>query len=168
MNYDFLSPAQCAGYVVMALGITAYLQRNDRRLKLFDAMQNIAYCVHFYLLGNPVAVATAAVACICSLCAVRQRSVRLALVFIAANVVIGLAFCTHGYQLFAAAGCGLVAWAMFTMQGLPMRLVILAATVCWLVNDFLSGSIGGTLLEVFILAANSLTIIRLTFQRKAA
>jgi hypothetical protein len=161
MNLQFFTPAQYVGYIVMILGISAYMQKVDWRLKLLDAMQNIAYCLHFYLLGNPAAAASSALAFACSICAMRFRSIYLALIFIAANVVLSLMLFTEYYQLLATVGLSLVAWAMFTMKGAPMRIVILGATLCWLVNDFLSGSIGGTILEVFIAVANTTTILRM-------
>jgi hypothetical protein len=170
MTLSLISPAQCVGYIVLVLGVAAYSQRVDRRLKFLDAMQNIAYSAHFYLLANPAAAASALVACACSLTALKPRvhSLYLALGFIAANLVAGLVFCTHFYQMFASFGSCLVAWAMFRMKGIPMRVVILGATVCWLVNDVLSGSIGGTVLEVFIATANTTTIVRLMIQQRRA
>ena len=42
-----------------------------------------------------------------------------------------------------------------------MRLLLLVATLCWLTNNILSGSIGGTLLESTIAAVNTATTVRL-------
>jgi hypothetical protein len=50
------SPAQLVGYIALALGITAFLQKSDDRLKFFNATQGLFYALHFILLGNlPVA-----------------------------------------------------------------------------------------------------------------
>jgi hypothetical protein len=51
--------------------------------------------------------------------------------------------------------------AVFTMEGIPMRLVLLASTACWLANDVLAGSVGGTVPES-IAAASVTTIVRMT------
>jgi hypothetical protein len=168
MSLNFFSPAQCVGYVVLILGIAAYTQKIDKRLKALDAMQNVAYIVHFLLLGNAGAAVSAGLSCACSITAMRVRSTRLALAFIAANLVMGFAFCAHYYEMLSSVGAGLVAWAMFTMKGMPMRVVILFATLCWLANDLFCGSIGGTALEVVIGVANISTIVRLCIQGKSA
>ena len=41
------SPGQCIGYIAFILGVTAFLQKNDRRLKGFNAVQGLAYAAHF-------------------------------------------------------------------------------------------------------------------------
>jgi len=42
-----------------------------------------------------------------------------------------------------------------------MRALLLGATLCWLTNNILSGSIGGTMLESIIAAVNTTTMLRL-------
>ena len=51
--------------------------------------------------------------------------------------------------------------AFFWFDGIPMRLVLLGATACWLTHNALVGSIGGTLLELFIGLSNASTCYRL-------
>ena len=42
------APAQLVGYVALVLGILAFLQRCDTRLKVLVAAESIAYTVHFF------------------------------------------------------------------------------------------------------------------------
>jgi hypothetical protein len=51
--------------------------------------------------------------------------------------------------------------AIFTMRGVPFRCVLLAGTLLWLANNIISGSIGGTLLEVANAVINIWTMIRM-------
>jgi len=53
------------------------------------------------------------------------------------------------------------------MRGIPMRLVLLVSTLLWLVNNIVSGSIGGTSLEVVIAIANTWTMVHM-FTAKTA
>lgn len=46
-----------------------------------------------------------------------------------------------------------------------MRIGFLLGAACWLTNNILVGSIGGTLLEVSLMAMNSMTIYRLYRQQ---
>ena len=55
-----LAPSQIVGYVALVLGITAFLQKRDQRLRLMVSIQSIAYAAHFWLLGN-VPASTAAI-----------------------------------------------------------------------------------------------------------
>jgi hypothetical protein len=57
---------------------------------------------------------------------------------------------------------------MFTMDGVPLRLVLLSSTFLWLANNVVSGSIGGTMLELVIAVANGSTIIRMLRQAREA
>jgi hypothetical protein len=165
MHLEYFSLAQLAGYLVLILGIIAYLQRVDWKLKLVDASQNFAYVVHFLLLGDSGAATSAAVACTCSLVSIKIRSMTLALIFIAVNIALGLVFFHQWYELLSVLATCFTTWAMFMMSGIRMRLTILCATLLWLANNILCGSIGGTLMEVFIGTANVVTITKLCIER---
>ena len=95
MPIDWLSPAQCFGYLAFVLGVASFLQTNDRRFK----------------------------------------------------------------QLMIGECLGTI--ALFLLQGIPMRLLMLCGTGLWITNNVIVGSIGGTALEVTIAVVNITTIIRL-------
>lgn len=156
-----LSPAQLLGYLAFALGVVAFLQRSDRRLKILLAVESLIYSAHFLLLGNPTAAGSALVTAGRSALASRWRSPRLAAAAVAVYVGMGLALARDAAGwLPVVAGC-LGSIALFTLQGVRMRLVLLVCTALWLANNVLSGSIGGTLLETFIAAASIVTLVRL-------
>jgi hypothetical protein len=157
----WLSVAQLVGYVAFALGVAAFVQKNDRRLKLLNGTQGFVYGAHFLLLGNPAAAAAAAVSGTRSLFAIKSRSIALAVVFIVLSLAIGffLAGRGPGWLVVIASIAG--TFAMFTLSGIPLRLVLLGGTMLWLTNDILSRSIGGTMLETLIAIVNVSTIVRL-------
>lgn len=159
---DFSSPAQMVGYAAFVLGVAAFLQKSDVRLKLLNAAETIAYTVHFAMLGNPAASVSSFISCGRSLLAIRYRSVGLAVVFVALNVAVGSLVATTWTSWLPVAGSSLSTLAVFLLQGVRMRLTILVATLLWLANNILSGSIGGTVLELVIALANISTIVRLT------
>jgi hypothetical protein len=154
------SPPQLVGYIVFLLGATAFLQKDDRRLKFFNSVQSFFYAVHFVLLGNFPAASSGAVSSVRSMLALRYRSYALVAVLIGASVISGLFF-AHGpagwLPVFATI---LSTYAMFRMDGIPMRLVLLSCTLMWIVNNILSRSIGGTMVELFIATANITTMLR--------
>jgi hypothetical protein len=158
---DLLSPAQLTGYVALVLGVTAFLQRDDRRLKLIISAECVAYVVHFGLLGNPAAAASALVSTGRNLLSVWWQSAWLAAATVGANVALALALRTTGTGWIPVVGSCLGAIAVFLFRGVPMRLVLLSSTALWLLNAILSGSVGGTVLEALIATASITTIVRM-------
>jgi hypothetical protein len=45
--------------------------------------------------------------------------------------------------------------------------VLLSSTACWLTNNVLTGSVGGTVLESLIAAASVTTIVRLALEARS-
>ena len=162
----YYSFPQCVGYVAFILGVTAFLQKNDRRLKVFVAGESFAYVAHFVLLGNFPASASAFVSGTRSLLSLKSRSPYLAGAIVAVNLGFGivLAKTPLGWLPVIASSVGTL--AVFLMQGIPMRVALFVATLLWLANNIISGSIGGTLLELVIATVNIWTMTRLFIARE--
>lgn len=167
MAIDWFSPAQCVGYIAFVLGVGSFLQTDDRRFKLFMAGECLAYVVHFALLGNPTAVASSTMSLLRSLIALRTRSVYVALAIVAINLALGASLAKQASDWLPLAASCLGTLALFLLQGIPMRLVMLVGTFLWIGNNILAGSIGGTALELVIAVVNLTTIIRMA-RRQAA
>ncbi|MEI7728950.1 MAG: YgjV family protein [Verrucomicrobiota bacterium] len=155
------TPAQCIGYVAFVLGVAAFLQKDDRRLKSLLASECLVYTVHFWMLGNLPAALSALTSSVRTFLAIRTRSRWLAAFIIGVNITIGLAFAKTPAAWLPTLGSCLGTIAVFMLHGIAMRLLVLVATFLWLANNILSGSIGGTLLEAIIAIVNISTIIRL-------
>jgi hypothetical protein len=155
------SPAQVVGYIALVLGVTAFLQKNDDRLKFFNATQGLVYALHFVLLGNLPASASSLISSLRSFLALRYRSWLLGAVMLCANVGMGVAFARNTAGWLPVIGSSIATIAIFTMRGVPFRSVLLASTLLWLANNILTGSIGGTLLELANATVNISTIVRL-------
>ena len=159
------SLAQLVGYVAFVLGVSAFLQKSDRKLKGLNSCQSLVYAVHFTLLGNPSAAASALLSGIRSYLSLKTRSPYLAALVIVVNVALGFVFAKSGAGWLPVIGSCLTTLAMFLMRGVRMRLMLLVSTSLWLTNNILSGSIGGTLLETTIATINIITITRLLKER---
>lgn len=158
---EFFSLSQCVGYMAFVLGIIAFFQKKDRSLKFYVGLESLAYTVHFSLLGNTTAAASALITSGRSFLAMKIRSFLLAGIVIIANMTVGLTLSRSGAGWLPVVGSCISTYAVFTMEGIPMRLAILASTFCWLANNIISGSIGGTLLEAAIATVNTYTIVRM-------
>lgn len=161
MDLNWLSPAQCVGYLAFVLGVTSFLQTNDRRFKLFMAAECLAYVGHFALLGNPTAVASSLVSMVRSVLALKTRSVWVALAVVAVNIALGSVLAQQPSDWLPLIASCLGTLALFLLHGIAMRLLMLCGTGLWIANNLIVGSIGGTALEVVIAAVNLTTIFRL-------
>ncbi len=121
--------------------------------------------VHFILLGAYAGAGAAAIAGVRGFLSIKHWAKPLAPVFFLVYVPLG--FSAETYIDFLPIAAGLMGtYAMFFTSGIKMRVLFLFGTLLWLVHNGLKGSIGGTLLEVFFLAANTLTIYRMNNERK--
>jgi hypothetical protein len=162
---QFLSIAQCFGYLAFILGVSAFLQKSDRKLRALNGSESLVYAVHFFLLGNPCASASALVSGTRSFLSLKMRSPFLAAAFVIVNVAFGFAFARNAVGWLPVIGSCFATLAIFLMRGVRMRMVLLVSTLCWLANNILSGSIGGTLLEFTIATANIVTVTRMLSAR---
>lgn len=161
MDPSWYSAAQLFGYAAFALGVSSFLQTDDRRFKLFMAGECFAYVLHFHLLGNPTAVASSLVSLTRSVLALRTRSPWVAAAVVAVNIALGLALAKAPADWLPLMASCLGTLALFLLQGIAMRLVMLCGTGLWIVNNVLAGSIGGTALEVVVAGVNLVTIWRM-------
>ena len=158
---ELFSPAQVVGYIALALGVTAFLQKSDQRLKFFNAVQSLVYGLHFVLLGHLPACASSLVSSLRSFLALRYRSLWLGAAMIAVNLGLGAAFVTSWAGWLPVIGSSIATFAIFAMRGIPFRVVLLASTLLWLANNIVTGSIGGTVLELANAIINISTMIRM-------
>lgn len=164
----WLDTAQLFGYAAFVLGVTSFLQKNDVRFKLYMAAECIAYVVHFTLLGNPAAGASSLVSMTRSLVSIYSKSWWIAFIFVAINVALGLHLATVWWNWLPLIASCVGTLALFLLTGIRMRLVMLIGTSLWIANNVMSGSIGGTALEVVIAITNSFTIYRLHVKSREA
>lgn len=154
----WFSPAQLVGYLAFMLGVACFLQTDDRRFKWFMTGECLAYVVHFALLGSPTAVVSSLLSLLRSVLSLHTRSAWVAAGVVSANIGFGLGLAHRPADWLPLAASCLGTVALFTLQGIPMRLLMLCGTGLWIANNLIAGSIGGTALEVVVAAVN-LTIL---------
>lgn len=159
------APVQIVGYVALVLGVLAFLQKNDVRLKVLLSGEGLAYLVHFALLGNFPASGSAGLSCVRNLVSLKSRSPVWVVVFVVANLAVGYFGAKNTVEWLPVVGSSLATAAVFWLRDVPLRLVLLVSTLSWLVNNAYSGSIGGVILELFIATANLSTIARMAARK---
>ncbi|MDW3189950.1 YgjV family protein, partial [Vibrio sp. Vb0932] len=92
-------------------------------------------------------------------------SKRVAAVFIVISLVSGFWVAEQWRDLWPIIGTVIGTYSVFCLSGIRMRIGFLLGASCWLTNNILVGSIGGTLLEMTVIVMNLLTIYRLHRQQ---
>lgn len=163
--HDPFSLAQILGYMGMVMGIFAFLQKDDTRMKLIITGMAGILVAHFIMLGAYVAAVSAGLAgsrAGLSLMAFVKRHVHaFAAFYVIAALVLGFAVYTGPIDILPLIAAIIGTYAFFYAQGLKMRFALLIGTSVWIAHNALAGSYGPLLMEIFILIANLTTIIRM-------
>jgi len=167
---DPFSPAQFVGYVAMMLGIIAFLQKDDVRMKLLVAVMGCVMCAHFIMLDRFMAGFSALLAGSRAGLSVFEWVRLKAHYFSVFYMLVSCILLYLTYQnwvdilAFLAAIIGITAF--FYLHGLWLRYVLLLGGMCWFSHNVLAGSYGPAVMEAFIIMANIVTIYRLQVQQK--
>jgi len=161
MFHEAFSIPQIFGYFAFIFGVACFLQKSDLRFKVLLVCESISYVLHFWLLGNFPAMASSGMAMTRTFTAIWTRSRWAALFFITLTIALGCWLVTSWAGVLPIVGSCIGTTAVFLFTGITMRVLMLTATFLWLANNILSGSIGGTALEVCIALSNIYTIWRL-------
>ncbi len=158
---DPFSLAQCLGYVAFALGVSAFLQRRDRRLKLLNCAQSSVYAAHFLMLGSPALAVSAAVAAVRSGTAAFLMRRWLVAPFVALNLAAGAMVAETATDWLPVLGFVIGTISVFLLGGIPLRVGMFLSSAVVMAAAWITGSIGGVALEASIAAANLVTILRI-------
>ena len=153
--------AQAIGMVAFVIGATAFLHSDGRRFRLHLMVFQVVLCCHFIMMGALVAAFGCGISAIRSYASTKTQSTPVMLFFIAMLWVMGVPQLEHSYELLTIFGSSVATWALFKTQGIQMRLLVMFNSFCWVTNNLLLGSIGGTLMELTFIIVNSLTILRM-------
>lgn len=160
-----LNFAQAVGLLSFALGIFCFYQKNDKKLKLVMLCVNLNNTLHYALLGAWTASIASIFSSVRTGLALKTTSPAVAYGFIGVTLAFGGYFANNWLDMLPILGACIGTYAIFCLSHIKMRIAFLAGAVCWLANNIIVGSIGGTLLECTLLCVNLTTIYRLHFNK---
>jgi len=158
---DQLFFAQLLGFLSFVLGVCTFFQKDDKKLKIMMVVFNLNHLVHYLLLGSIVSALSALLSAFRTVTAIYTSSLMVAVLFIAVGLSSAIYFADSIWELWPMLGMSIGTYAVFVLKGIQMRIAFLIGAICWLINNILVGSIGGTLLEATLITVNLSTIIRL-------
>lgn len=158
---------QLVSLVALGLCIVGFASKRDDRLMLLLISANVAFALQFALFGSWTA-AILSLLVIGRIMLARRYvgSWRVLLAVLAVNLIAAVLTWQSAVDFFAIAAAVFGSVGMFMLRGIPMRLMLAAAAVAWMLNNIAIGSIGGTLAEAMVLVTNFITIYRLARMKR--
>ncbi|GAB7219757.1 YgjV family protein [Vibrio comitans] len=152
---------QILGFVSYAIGVSTFYQKDDKRLKIMMMVFNINHLFHYLLLGSMMSALSALLSAMRTTTALFTSSKLVAFVFIFASGLLGYTLAESWADIWPILGTAVGTYSVFVLKGIPMRIGFLLGACCWLTNNIIVGSIGGTLLEMTLIGFNLFTMFRL-------
>lgn len=154
--------AQIVGGVAFLCGVLAFLQKED--LKFRYGM--VAFCfimaIHFIMMEATVAAIGVTINGIRAFVSIKTQSRWVMWVFVVLLVSMTVPQLSSFIEALTIIGSAAGTWALFSLEGIKMRSVILFNSCCWFIHNLWLGSIGGSLVEGTFIVTNLITIIKLT------
>lgn len=157
---------QGIGILAFFIGLTVFIQRDDRKLKYRLVTYASLISLHYFLLGATPAGLSALLNSIRTFTSIYFRRKILMYVFILLTLALALPNIQHSMELLPVFGTTISTIAFFTTTKLKLRIIMWLSTVCWVVYNFWLGTIGGTLIETSFLIINGITILRFSLLLK--
>ncbi|MCW8331558.1 YgjV family protein [Photobacterium sp. SDRW27] len=158
--------AQFLGFISFAIGLYAFYQKQDTKLKLWMAVLCLVNAIHFLLLHSFSSAFCVAVSMVRNLITIKVRSRWVMMVFMLFSVA-GFFSIQRPSEALGVTGICVGTYSLFMLDGIKLRLGLLTGSLLWLGNNIALGSIGGSLLEACGASMNAVTLYRLYRDKKA-
>jgi len=159
MSYTFLG--QLFGMLAFLVAIYSFTQKSDIKLKISLIVMFSFQTAHFFFLGSVTGTIANFLNFFRTIISVKTNHKFIGIVFIVINIVWGAFNVNQLIDLCPIFGACFGTYAIFYASGIRMRQLFICGAVFWLSNNIYLGSIGGILLEVSVIVANTITIYRL-------
>ena len=161
MTSELFSTAQMFGHAALLVSLVTFSRKRDTHFKGWLVGQNLLYAIHFFLMGNLAAMVGSTLSSTRTLLSLYTRSLVVIAILLTANVLLGFWVVKAVWNVIPLTATAIATVAMFRLHGLQLRCVMLLCTILWLINNVLTGSIGGTAMESMIAVMSCITIFRL-------
>lgn len=158
---DTYLAAQFVGGISFLLAIAAYYQKHDVNLKRLLSLLFLVHSAHFYLLDAVVPALLCLLSMVRTIVAIYANSRTTAHVFICITLFVGFVNYQSPLDFIVIIANVIGVYSLFCLKGVEMRIWLIVGASLWLINNALIGSIGGTLMEVFVILTNLITIYRI-------
>lgn len=159
--------AQAIGLLASAVVVGSFAHKRDNHLKIWVAVGNIIFALHFFMLGAYTGMLINIINVFRATFSIKfHKSNKMMCFFMISYLIAGVTIFTSYIDLFPVFSSLLGTYSMFKLSGIKMRLMSLLASSSWLVYATVYQSIGGMITEVSNIILNSSTIFRLRRDNK--
>lgn len=164
---DWLSFEQILGYVASIILLLGYGVKHDKKTKIILVFSSVIFATHFLLLGAFTAAAVTTVNALRNASSVFLYKSKITF-FIFAMMYIGSGYWTYTsfIDLLPLLASLFTCVGMFFLEGLKFRILIVFATIPWIVHNIVVGSIGGTINSTILFFITLITVLRLYKDKK--
>ena len=160
VNFYYLG--QGIGILAFLIGLTVFIQRDDKKLKIRLAIYTAFMGLHFFLLGATPAGISASLNSVRTLVSIYFRNPVIMYIFITLTLTLTLPNIHHWMEFLPVVGTIMSTIAFFKFTRLKLRITMWLSTVCWVIYNSWIGSLGGMLIETSFLIINGIAIYRFT------
>jgi len=159
--------AQAIGLLASSILISAFLTKNDVKMKYVAAMGNVFFLIHFLMLGATAGAITNVVNASRGLSSIKfHKSNKLMFFFMTVYLICAFVFVEKWLDVLPFATGFIGSYALFQLHGIALRSLVISTSFMWMVYHIYFMSIGGIITECFIISVNCITIYRLLKDRQ--
>ena len=152
---------QAIGFLAFFVGIYAFTNKDDKKLRIWQAAQCFLLSLHFFLLGAQSGAAITLLAGIRNLISLHKHNTYVGFIFLILYVTVGVLRYKVPLDVLPVISALLGTIAIFYLSGIKMRLFLMAGTSLWIIYNALVFSIGPFFMELFILIVTAHAAYRL-------
>ncbi|MFT2089859.1 YgjV family protein [Paraglaciecola sp. 2405UD69-4] len=153
--------AQSVGLLALCIGVSAFFQKDDQKLRYFLTVFTLVMAVHFVMLEQWTGALMAFLGSLRNYASSKTNSLKIMYGFIFVVWVLAIPNIESLIHFLPVIATSLGTVAVFRMQGIKLRLLMSMGTICWLAHNYLVFSIGGVLVESLFLVINMRTMLKL-------
>lgn len=169
MPFNEVNPyyiGQGIGILAFLIGLTVFIQRDDKKLKIRLVIYTAFMGLHFFFLGATPAGISASLNSVRTLVSIYFRKQIFMYIFIFLTLALTVPNIHHWMEVLPVIGTVMSTVAFFKFTHLPLRITMWLSTVCWVIYNFWVGTIGGMLIESSFLIINGIAICRFSILLK--
>jgi len=158
---------QTLGLIASCFLIFSYLVKSDTKLKLLMCVSFSIFSIHYFLLGAFVGMFVNIIDVLRISSSMKKKKIELLMyMFICMYVIIGFFRFENFIDFLPVIASILGTISMYKLQGIRFRLILFIISALWLSYGIYVFSIGAIITNIFLLAANIITVYRLKKDNK--
>ena len=159
---NIFSIEQILGYVASFILLIGYAIKSDVKTKTVLIFSSLFFATHFYLLGAFTAMAICLVNSMRNVSSIFFYKSKVMFVLFITLYGAGGIFTYHGaHDLLPLLAAIITCVGMFFLTGIRFRMLVVIATLLWVVHNVYAGSIGGTINSIILFFISSSVVFKL-------